>query len=106
MGERHKWAEVIIAYAEGKAIQFNDLNGNWHDWKHPYFPRFEDGDWRIKPAEPVVRWQWIVKSPTDSYWKKTPFFLTDAEADNHFFSITKRFKDEASRVEFPAEENA
>lgn len=49
MAERHKWADVAIAFAEGKAIQRKICEG-WHDWEYTDFPQFlVDTEWRVKP---------------------------------------------------------
>lgn len=107
MNTRHKWADVAIAFAEGKVIQRqHHETKEWMDWSAKGFPSFYETDnWRIKPAEPVVRWQWICKDSFSGRWFRTGVLLTDAEADKYFEmagSVT-RFKDEESRVEFPAE---
>lgn len=50
MVERLKWADVIIAMANGKEAQWQDFNG---DWQEPGIrnPMSHPGvEWRIKPA--------------------------------------------------------
>lgn len=54
MGKRHKWADVIIAFAEGKKVQVRDsLRGyDWITWESEVCPGFYVHDeWRIKPEE-------------------------------------------------------
>ena len=106
MSKRHKWADIAIAFAEGNQIQWERREDKkWIDWEKNYFPAFFDSDnWRIKPTETVVRWQWIYKSSPDVHWLKSQTLLTDAEAKAYFGPTMKMFKDEASRVEFPAED--
>lgn len=50
MGEKHKHAEVIHAYADGAAIQMLTANGAWIT---PAFPDFDpEREYRIKPEPP------------------------------------------------------
>ena len=57
MTERHKNADVIIAFAEGKEIQNKyKTSSNWFDWDSEMadtFPNFDRNDleWRIKPTK-------------------------------------------------------
>ena len=56
MGQRHKHADVIIAWAEGKEVQVWDEGTNrWYDIKGK-FPLFnEDREHRIKPPAKKYR---------------------------------------------------
>ena len=56
MGQRHKHADVIIAWAEGKDVQVRDEGTNrWYDVRGK-FPRFnEDREHRIKPPAKKYR---------------------------------------------------
>jgi hypothetical protein len=56
MGQRHKHADVIIAWAEGKAVQVRDEGTNrWYDVRGK-FPLFnEDREHRIKPPAKKYR---------------------------------------------------
>lgn len=74
MTTRHKWADVIIAYAEGKEIQCATIGYN--DWvsvgdsntcDSGYFPSFGASNlqWRIKP-EVKTGWLVMYKSGTIS----------------------------------------
>ena len=51
--KRHKWADVIHAYAEGKPIQYRLVNGGkkheWCDCTH--FEHWSNVEWRIKPEK-------------------------------------------------------
>ena len=56
MGQRHKHADVIIAWAEGKELQVRaPLAGNWSDLSiaAPHF--YEDWEYRIKPPAKKYR---------------------------------------------------
>jgi hypothetical protein len=44
---KHKHYECIVAWAEGKTIQFEGRDGNWKDVPHPVWDR--DVNYRIKP---------------------------------------------------------
>ena len=49
MNKRHKHYDVIVAWAEGKEIQFKYWN-DWIDWAEKGSPNFhERTEWRIKP---------------------------------------------------------
>ena len=56
MSKRHKHADVIIAWAEGKDVQVRDEGTNrWHDVRGK-FPLFnEDREHRIKPPAKKYR---------------------------------------------------
>ena len=56
MGQRHKHADVIIAWAEGKAVQVRDEGTSlWYDIKGK-FPLFnEDREHRVKPQPKKYR---------------------------------------------------
>lgn len=52
---RHRWADVIIAWAEGKEIQARYTlakKSNWEDWKDQDTPAFNapSVEWRVKPV--------------------------------------------------------
>ena len=51
--EARKAAEVMLAYADGKEVEFLDPLGNWHSNTIPEFNWF-NFDYRIKP-EPTYR---------------------------------------------------
>ena len=56
MGQRHKHADVIIAWAEGKDVQAQPpMLGEWRDLSltMPYF--YEDWEYRIKPPAKKYR---------------------------------------------------
>ena len=69
---RHKWADVIIAYANGEDIQYLNLDepdGKWQDWdkscvSHIFFcdtsPNFESHgyEFRVKPKT-VKKERWV-----------------------------------------------
>jgi hypothetical protein len=65
---KHKHAEVIHAWADGAKVQCRifvvggekgsgaDEYYAWYDIESP--PWNEDEEYRVKPKEPVIRWQW------------------------------------------------
>jgi len=83
MSNRHKHYDCIIAWAEGKEIQFYDkyYNRGWVDIDIPTW--FEDHQYRIKPEQkPDIRvnlWGYNTKDPIHL------IFVFDGE--------TKKFKD-------------
>ena len=56
MNKRHKYYDVILAFAEGKDVQFNVGDGIWRDWTENACPSFcEHTEWRTKPEPDVVK---------------------------------------------------
>ena len=54
MGQRHKHADVIIAWAEGKDVQiWDDVAKRWWGVTNPSF--YEDREYRIKPPAKKYR---------------------------------------------------
>lgn len=53
MGNKHKYYDVIVAWAGGEKIQCNDsrFQSKWNDYDSSCTPDFCDGyfQWRIKP---------------------------------------------------------
>jgi len=51
MNKRHKHYEVIVAWAEGKDVQFKYWDEKqWRDWGYTSCPSFTvTSEWRIKP---------------------------------------------------------
>lgn len=47
MGQPHKHAEVIKAWADGAEVQYQYKSGDWQDEIYPSFAK--DLNWRIKP---------------------------------------------------------
>jgi hypothetical protein len=62
MNVRHKWADVIIAMAEGKPVQRREVKTTtWYDYNafDHYSPLEGDEtiEWQIKPKEPVKKYK-------------------------------------------------
>ena len=60
----HKYADVVLAWLDGKAIQKYDYKAsNFEDWKYSYdiTPSFGSGEWRIKPKKSPVEEAGITK---------------------------------------------
>ena len=57
MNKRHKHYETIVAWAEGKKIQFRPCGDpKWEDQDENVAPRFyDDYEYRVKPKPDVVR---------------------------------------------------
>ena len=79
MGQRHKHADVIIAWAEGKAVQVRDEGtSRWYDIKGK-FPLFnEDREHRIKPPAKKYRVA-LFESDTSIYYTSTADTPEDAD---------------------------
>lgn len=57
MGTRHKHADVIIAWANGEAIEYKNLpDGRWYEIKYPHWD--DETEYRIKPKI-VKREGWV-----------------------------------------------
>lgn len=87
MGQRHKHADVIIAWAEGKEVQVRSpIDGLWLDLTIPT-PTFTDEEYRIKPPAKKCRvalfnngrrsYTGTVDTPEDAdlYEKEAPYFI-------------------------------
>jgi hypothetical protein len=96
---KHKHYDMIVAWAEGKKIQFCNQTGKWEDlcstsaW-------WEDYGYRIKPEEkqPIVRWLWA-KRIIGGEWMISPVFRSEEEASKTFEGQVICL--EWSRQEFP-----
>jgi hypothetical protein len=72
---KHKHAELIKAWADGAEIQVND-DDVWCEVIQPDWN--ENLNYRIKPAEKVVRWLWARKDMHGT-WIPTSCYLTEDE---------------------------
>ena len=61
----HKHAEVIHAWADGAEVQMKMHDGVWINADTPSW--HNDCEYRIKPAEKVVRWLWAWQ-PIGTNW--------------------------------------
>ena len=67
--KRHKYADLIHAWAEGAIIQYKDTSGNWLDCADNEPSWYEELDYRIKPTKKVVRFRnWLTKSGRIAAW--------------------------------------
>ena len=71
----HKHAEVIHAWADGAEVQIKMHDGVWINVDTPYW--HNGCEYRIKPAEKVVRWLWIFED--NGIWSVTHSYLTESE---------------------------
>lgn len=104
MSGRHRWADVAIAFAEGKAIQYKHPDTNeWNDWQDTCFPCFVSLEmWRVKPAEPVVRWLWAHNASNKGIWYAGERFMTQDEAVK-VYGDQQHICLDYTRTEFPPE---
>ena len=87
MRQRHKHADVIIAWAEGKDVQvWDDGAKRWHDivGKFPLFN--EDREHRIKPPAKKYRVA-LFESDTSIYYTST----ADTPEDANFYEKSRGF---------------
>ncbi len=91
----HKHAEAIKAWADGAEIEYR-LSPE-EEWKYMESPLWWDcNEYRIKPKQPVVRWQCAYKK-SDGRWLETEHFYTREEITEAKGYI----KLEYTRTEFP-----
>lgn len=93
---KHKHAELIKQWAEGAEIEVKrPSTDSWWDANPPLWDL--DYEYRIKPKQPVVRWQWAY--PTMKGWSATNYFYDDKEILNAIHDGC--IKLEYTRTEFP-----
>lgn len=54
---RHKWADVLLAHIDGKAVQYKNLermNSEWKDTKTISGVDEKHLEWRVKPVYPTL----------------------------------------------------
>lgn len=87
MGKRHKHADVIIAWAEGKDVQVWDKGPKrWCDVTTSTPSFFEDRKYRIKPPAKKYRVA-LFESDTSIYYTST----ADAPEDPDFYEKGRGF---------------
>ena len=95
----HKHAELIKAWADGAEIQVKNDDGVWRD-AEPLWCDYKE--YRIKPAEKVVRWLWVWLQ--NGTWCVSHSYMSEQEAEAVFVKRAKnnytRKKLEWSREEF------
>lgn len=100
---KHKYAEVIKAWADGATVQVKNNNEVWQD-TCPLWSEFRE--YRIKPAEKVVRYLWAFRKDDEIRgehgWLYTNSFVSDEEmeAQKKLRPDVKYIKLEWSREEF------
>jgi hypothetical protein len=98
MMARHKHADLIHAWADGKQIQHRLPSYDvWVDVNNPAWS--DPWEYRIKPEEkkPVVRWLWAYKNQV-GVWQVSSFATEEEKKDFYFEPWVKL---EWSRTEFP-----
>lgn len=86
MGQRHKHADVIIAWAEGKDVQvWDDINNMWCDLTLEA-PNFNSKTYRIKPPAKKYRVA-LFESDTSVYYTST----ADTPEDANFYEKGRCF---------------
>ena len=73
----HKYADVVLAWLDGKAIQrYVPKSNNFEDWEYSYdtTPNFGSGGWRIKPEKSPVEDAGITKEDLLAYFDKSNLY--------------------------------
>lgn len=82
MTQRHKHADILIAIAEGKTVQYKTLiSGEWVDYSSEGFsPLFcaDEYEWRVKPEVKKIKIAIYINTNTNEL--KTYYY---GENDNH-----------------------
>jgi len=96
---KHVHAEVIKAWAEGAQVQtLLQYTNEWKDEKTPSWA--DDIEYRVKPAEKVVRWLWLSKQ-YDGMWHTGTTYMTEPQAHDYFGVYRQKYKKlDWSREEF------
>jgi hypothetical protein len=96
MPDKHKWASVIRAWADGKIVQHRDENSlyNWVDYCAigEASPAFNNSrlKWRVKP-ETVTKWQWLYRdSDSQPYNITDEYYANEAEVRKCIFYVQVR----------------
>ena len=78
---KHKQEKYIKAWAQGHEIEWKTPSMGWTSvGQYPYW--YENTEYRVKPAEKVVRWLWAFKY--SGRWYTHNQYLTDAESEEWF----------------------
>lgn len=74
MTEKHKWYDVIVAWANGEKIQFNFDNYGWEDFNlsSPGFDN-EKTLWRIKPRTKIRKFRMALVKRYGGMVMKEPY---------------------------------
>ena len=93
---KHVWSDIIKRWADGAKIQYrvktHDVGQEaWYDAENPHWNNWNH-EFRVKPAEKVVRWLWV--DPKEG--KLLMHYATEFEA-SHTKGLIKA---EWSRMEF------
>lgn len=71
MSKRHKYAELIHAWAEGTKIQIETDKNIWEDCEHPQW--LINSNYRIKPEEPeelILKYRnYLIKEPKTGWYR-------------------------------------
>lgn len=93
----HKHAELIKAWADGHEVQFRTPGDGWVGvGDYPCW--IDNQEYRIKPAEKVVRWLWAYCA-LPNHWVQCTTYMTDEDARINFSDFEYK-KLEWSREEF------
>jgi hypothetical protein len=98
---KHVHAEVIKAWAEGAEVQVFRHEYDGYYWEDTATPSFNiDFEYRVKPAEKVVRWLWLSKQ-YDGMWHTGTTYMTEPQAHDYFGVYRQKYKKlDWSREEF------
>ena len=107
MKHKHIHSDLIIAWANGETIQERNFGDKEWQFFDGVWSDSDDFEYRIKPIEKVVRWQWIYRTIVDDEgngcWMLSSIYLTDEEAKEWFedeSEFKEYFKKEDSKMEF------
>ena len=97
---KHKHCELIKAWADGAEIQYQHQNGEWY-CSIDNQPSWDlDVNYRIKPKEKVVRWQWFVRLDGERPYLTSGFYNSIDDLRITYPNHTIIGKAEWTRMEF------
>lgn len=86
---KHKHYDVALAYAEGKSVQYFELDknpqGKWVDYTSDRFPDFNSTYflWRVKPKITKL-YQFLYRNTLDEPFKLTQTFYRNVDEFEYF----------------------
>jgi hypothetical protein len=74
---RHKHADVLIALAEGREVEYlTDATGKWCPQDLSFISPINrpDLEWRVKPV-PVITYEWLLLNKSPEYAKSDSYII-------------------------------
>jgi hypothetical protein len=97
---RHKWADVLIAIAEGREVECKGVQGiEWELMKDANPISNSYLLWRVKPV-PVIRYEWLLLNKSPEYAKSDSYIIYSGHVPPATWDIKITYEDDrAIKVE-------